>query len=489
MSEPCYASLTCEFWCQRCGKDDEICPIIWHHRIRLCKACISIDFFDSQPSAPSHLNRFSSWGLGMEAYESFVLLDGFGRIPVAKCIWKKRLVWRFEEALLSLTPDLQTDFANKVYERLADYEILAKYLPWYEKRWSEAPENDLQSKMTLAGVLTSHIRTAEIAHRFLGEYGADLSYIPNWYGHPLVHTEGTIWDSEWQDMKLIMIRHFDQLRSITTEHAKLKILNRQIYLATRTIDAMVKNGALPKLTSPMVADILLVPEVERLVSLGRLLGVPLITSKPSESTPDPGLEDLLPMIWETFIHRRCEQLLSSIERGTATIFDIFKERGTLDHPAAVFFCTTCSDVLDYPRVIMHACSYSPVSSAPLLKSKPVPKPMYAHAVRSRFGCAAWSSSSRYRVHPALDRIIALMKACGVDPVTGSVVDLNKADVRVRCSACAPADQRAMDWHTARAHAIEQHLHVQDDASGSKTISSPVDIVFSPSAERVCGPLP
>ncbi|TFY74252.1 hypothetical protein EWM64_g9760, partial [Hericium alpestre] len=188
---------------------------------------------------------------------------------------------------------------------------------------------------------------SSIAHLLKDACDLDVSSVPHWDEHPLVR-------KQWKEMKPVLVEHIDRLKSIATEHAAAKALDKRISVAKEVIERMVLDGSFPaRFTTPVFVDLLLLPEVKAVVNTPdkRKQSPRRQAAKAAEpcSPHSRDLRHIVPAVWKRHIYERCERLLLSLGPAADTLLAILKTQKTLAHPAAHFMCSSCSAMdLRYP---------------------------------------------------------------------------------------------------------------------------------------------
>ncbi|EPS93123.1 hypothetical protein FOMPIDRAFT_1020736 [Fomitopsis schrenkii] len=132
---------------------------------------------------------------------------------------------------------------------------------------------------------------------------------------------------------------------------------------------------------------------------------------------------------------------------------------------AVFRCRECSTALRWPVILSHphlyACDNASQGSVRHLQAwhtvicgLSITDDVFDSAIKGRFRSSSQWTLSRLEFRG--EEICRIISACGGDPATADVDELDRIDARLACSLCSESNQRvlAMGWRAAISHMFE-----------------------------------
>ncbi|THH06437.1 hypothetical protein EW146_g9611 [Bondarzewia mesenterica] len=472
LTQPHYASLVCEFFCQNCLAN-ETCHAVWVAQARYCQAC-SKELFISRPRCPKNVDK-NIWERAMRASAVTIFSP---RLRYEHTEYHKPVTDALRECLPALSPVDQGDYIYKFRQDILSLrKDSSRYVLWVHRQYDSKVALDKidakkkrEEEQAIIRVRADKIvsRMQKLGYKELAipsvrrSFSAhNLVQIPrelNGKGHLLYSLsdipQGNCTEShslpvcipEWKQIKSTLSKRVEHLRSANADSQRKDVLTARLKQLISLLDDVMQN--LPDIASNNYIDIILLPEVRKMVDAP---GNDALTTVALTK-----LRKTLPSLWTHWQEMTASKLAHSFE----VIRPIFEKIKTLDHPAVIFFCSSCFDQppLTFPGLFKHRCLNRRVKHSakwnPTMKAKISLYEFTAKVVCER---APWSCKD-LELHRAAERVKDMMTVCGVDPDTTTWADMARRDVRVCCLTCEKKGRDSlMNWRMAVEHAVHSHV--------------------------------
>ena len=210
--------------------------------------------------------------------------------------------------------------------------------------------------------------------------------------------------------------------------------------------------------SPRPLDIAVLPETRGLAEAAAAAGLTQTCNDATRRKFTKTLAAQLPSLLSCWREERRSQLIGSLScMATATRLC---SQDPLGLAIAIFKCRECSAGLRWPGVLSHSHAYVDqhttqgcrrypgMGNGTIICGLSMSDDVYDSAIREYFGkYPQWSLSCLDYRGEELFRVIA---ACGSDPASADVDELDRVNARLACSQCSESGQRvlAMNWRSA-----------------------------------------
>ena len=187
-------------------------------------------------------------------------------------------------------------------------------------------------------------------------------------------------------------------------------------------------------------DIALLPEIKRVLDV-----------RYEREISELEWDNLRKVIPVAFIRWR-RTVDSKLAKSYPALAPVFKQFGTLDHPATVFACRqpACNEIsrsVAYAELSSHACCNERTREYETLVS--FEGSVYKYAAMHYFQHEPWSART-LTIHGGSDKVKDIMRACGADPNRTSWDKMDNKNIRLHCATCGESEVRGvtMGWRTA-----------------------------------------
>ncbi|EPS99396.1 hypothetical protein FOMPIDRAFT_1017110 [Fomitopsis schrenkii] len=278
------------------------------------------------------------------------------------------------------------------------------------------------------------------------------------YEHPLGSLPENLSDEVTPDL----VRWMEDIRRVKQ---RLRIqwgYTEFLELLEKAVERM-RSKALPGSVLPHTADIAMLSRTKMLAqtavpdgpSYVRGTKISGISGRRSVSK---ALVAQLPTLLDCWRDERKQQLAGLLTSMAITVRR--PSRDTLNLAVAVFRCRECSVALRWPDVLSHPHLYTRdnASQSYVRNSEPehstvicglsITDDVFDSANRERLRSSSQWTSSRLEVRG--EEVTQIISACGSNPATADVEELDRIDARLACSLCSESGQRvlAMGWRAA-----------------------------------------
>ncbi|KAF7347542.1 F-box domain-containing protein [Mycena venus] len=483
MTEPQWISLAFDSICQVCHKIAR--KVDWSLYIRVCSKCVKTSL--------AHRIDICTKGPKGEPTVDVMQLIPTRRDPARPF------------SMIYFPPELEN--VKTAYNAIKDNEEKDKFVEERKELVKTLAAHTILCEAWAEGVADN--RSAELADRREERYtaivarltalgwGVEIESIPprdSLRSHKLVKLPNTLTNRTWNTIEPEMIKYMELMktRRLAREHATLVVARMAI--ATKVFRTF-KRSQLPWTDiMPGGPDFCEFPKIKDIIVQPSSVAV-------DEQTFEALLPDFPGMI-ATWRAGLVEQIITVYKRGHSDKGDLSDDtvQERLKLATSVFKCFSCGDEnhnnqlfdtmsmifgfekkhscqpLFYPNVLSHRCLTKTAEfSMALLFMGEVSKD------------CAWRSSPIKIDIPTAEIVEKVVRACGMDPETTTVEDMDAADARFACHACAdrkatphpapeesaskdkgkgkapapveelePATIRAYDWRNAVRHHGEEH---------------------------------
>ncbi|KAI1790227.1 hypothetical protein LXA43DRAFT_515466 [Ganoderma leucocontextum] len=446
LSEPAFAHLLFNPFCQNCGKSGIPKPI-WAWFVRYCSSCIETTSFQLR------YWHHSDWPLtqlvrneGKEIFNVYRVpgRSGAYRIHTAQL---EHFVeeWRNTKGDEEQRKVLVGNARTAAVERTV---IILRFEAWHaaEKEQRSAELVDMREQR-LKGVmdrLNADGWLPEIQYYENGRIEDRLASIP------AIRQPSLLTDRGWLKVRGVVRGVMDGLRAVRLHEEREKQVKGRWHALTESIlDHYVQ---LPK-----------TPSMDCRPSLQILLGekecFDLVVAPKDREVTRRDFAEVLPEVCSRWEASCAEQLRDLVRAAMPTISG---DIDPLDLAVAVFKCANslCSAnaAHRYPELLAHTCSCT--NSRANVEREAVLNMSRMMVWLSRADSATRYASvpPRTKIHlrsgRPLDSVIRMqyiVSALGLDPTRATREDLEKSEARLSCRVCSPADRKVYTWEGALWH--------------------------------------
>lgn len=435
MSEPFYANLVFSNHCHRCLAPNLRSSVLWEFGVRYCYDCRASMVTIVPLVWSTDLNTRMLW---LGGYELFLNTIPDPRIPQRNLFHIPQVEQICQNwSALALTETLRGAFLETVADIVrvtATHAELCR--DWQEYKVRSRAQEIEDIKRARSQLIEAKLRALGW-DRMVEQFKAQKK----WNKLPHMHTRKALTESGWERICPDIV---GELQKASLAERK-GVLERRLMLLKeymRTYSANMRSPASE--CRPRFLDFALLPAVRAVIE------------SPSSDIVDTATFQAM--------HRQIAALIGELDTAKRVAFQT-KATHTFVVPfganalvlaMALFACTACQKRLYYPHIIAHQCHQPHLSSVYRLGRE---NNLYRDVARRVDGAASVWSADGFEI--ADHRHTAqLLQACGKDPQTTTVEEMDRSDIRI-CYV-APGGGFSRQIMTWRAALERVHDPAQDD---------------------------
>ncbi|KAK7676670.1 hypothetical protein QCA50_020352 [Cerrena zonata] len=411
LSEQAYANLWFGYHCNNCGKPKGRVKF-WDLGVRYCPFCQG-KLFDSSTGVYLDLLSFNEGSLFPIPDEIIHNISGTEITFLRHKLTIENLKKRWGE--IESDDQLQDAIAEYRMWRDERVEFAQACKAWLSRRKNIRKEELVQLRSN---------RMEEVCRRLenLGR-GEDLAYSNQRYGKGY----GPLWvirnieqpdpwtDISWKKMEREILEVMDKIRIERLFAIRRAAIEPRAKLFQKVLIPWRRSVGI---ISPHTHDLLLIPEVRSLIDVPP-------DGKGSEAMPvaREDLEKLEPVLYRYHREWKQEQLETITERVSSGFKLPYCSTGPFALAVSQFFtCSVCSRAFSFLHILLHSCTRSPYQEQ---------QDTYESVIVHLTCHDRTTPRSIVLADPLRDVIVA----CGQDPATVTIDEMDALDVRLECGSC------------------------------------------------------
>ncbi|KAJ6609353.1 hypothetical protein B0H10DRAFT_2225993 [Mycena sp. CBHHK59/15] len=466
MNEPQWVHLLFDATCHVCNKI--VRKIDWGLYVRLCAKCIKTHLLMA-------MWHYLPSGTDAVKYGQLVSVRPATNKPYRSVYFDK------EMQRVKAQYDAITDSGLKE-KFIEERKELVKALKEHTKVCEAWAEGVAENRSTELADLKEERYTAVVAKLTDLGWGTEINNIlpiDSLRNHKLIKQPHALTERIWTTIEPQIVQYMEEMKvkRLAREHAALVIVRKGI--ATKVLRTF-KRSQLPwtdNMPMPGAPDFWEFPEIKA------------ILHQPLEVDVDEQAFEALLLDFPKMIARwrdgLVQQLVKQVtSRGWKKGESAESTMASLQLATSVFKCVECSraTMMDYISMFMEADLSSPPCNAlywpRVLSHRCLTQSSQAMYLWFDGRATKWSASTLTHDKDVAETVERIVTACGLDPTTATVADMDALNARLACHTCAeratsvpesskkgkspagdaPAQVHAYSWRNAVRHDAEVHYH-------------------------------